>query len=233
MTQTNPPGWHPDPMGRHEYRYWDGSQWSDHVSDRGTTGVDPLIAGPPATEAAAAVPDDEPATDPTALPDRPVAAAVPAAAGPTPPAKVCPHCHASAATYAAICPTCGGRYAGRAKWPWVVVGLFVLMLAGLGACVAVVGTAADRVITELNREQARHAITVAQFDAVELGSSRARVISQLGRPPENIQEFLRRGVLDEAAVDSACMYYNRAGGSFGDRFQFCFENDRLISKNSY
>ncbi len=27
-------GWNPDPTGRHELRYWDGSTWTDHVSDR-------------------------------------------------------------------------------------------------------------------------------------------------------------------------------------------------------
>ena len=37
-----PAGWHPDPQGRHELRYWDGSKWSDHVSDAGVTGKDPV-----------------------------------------------------------------------------------------------------------------------------------------------------------------------------------------------
>ena len=36
------PGWQPDPSGRHEYRYWDGSTWTDDVSDAGMTAVDPL-----------------------------------------------------------------------------------------------------------------------------------------------------------------------------------------------
>ena len=35
-------GWHPDPSGRHQLRYWDGSIWTDHVSTEGTTGIDPL-----------------------------------------------------------------------------------------------------------------------------------------------------------------------------------------------
>lgn len=34
--------WHPDPGGRHELRYWDGSSWTDHVSDNGVTSLDPL-----------------------------------------------------------------------------------------------------------------------------------------------------------------------------------------------
>lgn len=36
------PGWQPDPTRRHEYRYWDGSQWTDDVSDGGVTSVDPV-----------------------------------------------------------------------------------------------------------------------------------------------------------------------------------------------
>lgn len=35
-------GWHADPLGRHEQRYWDGARWTAHVSDGGVLGVDPL-----------------------------------------------------------------------------------------------------------------------------------------------------------------------------------------------
>jgi Scramblase/Protein of unknown function (DUF2510) len=41
-----PPGWHPDPFGRHEYRWWDGGQWSDQVASHGRQAVDPPVAGP-------------------------------------------------------------------------------------------------------------------------------------------------------------------------------------------
>lgn len=40
-----PAGWFADPLHRHELRYWDGSSWTQHVSDAGTTSIDP-IAGP-------------------------------------------------------------------------------------------------------------------------------------------------------------------------------------------
>ncbi len=36
------PGWNPDPAGRHEYRYWDGTNWTDDVSDNGVTSTDSL-----------------------------------------------------------------------------------------------------------------------------------------------------------------------------------------------
>jgi hypothetical protein len=39
---TGPAGWFADPGRRHELRYWDGQQWTEHVSDRGTQGVDPV-----------------------------------------------------------------------------------------------------------------------------------------------------------------------------------------------
>lgn len=39
---TTPANWHPDPMGRHQLRYWDGNAWTDHVSDNGIQGTDPL-----------------------------------------------------------------------------------------------------------------------------------------------------------------------------------------------
>jgi hypothetical protein len=32
--------WYPDPSGAHELRYWDGTDWTPHVSDQGVTSVD-------------------------------------------------------------------------------------------------------------------------------------------------------------------------------------------------
>jgi uncharacterized protein YxjI len=39
--------WHPDPTGRHQLRYWDGSTWTSHVSDNGVAGTDPVAAATP------------------------------------------------------------------------------------------------------------------------------------------------------------------------------------------
>lgn len=41
MTDQHPPAWYPDPMGRHEFRYFDGAQWTEHVSNRGVAAIDP------------------------------------------------------------------------------------------------------------------------------------------------------------------------------------------------
>jgi uncharacterized protein YxjI len=38
------PNWYPDPMGRHEYRWFDGATWTDQVSSHGKQSVDPVAA---------------------------------------------------------------------------------------------------------------------------------------------------------------------------------------------
>jgi Protein of unknown function (DUF2510) len=41
---TTPAGWYPDPSGRFEMRYWDGSAWTEHVSRQGQQFTDPPVA---------------------------------------------------------------------------------------------------------------------------------------------------------------------------------------------
>ncbi|MCW2816374.1 MAG: hypothetical protein JWN84_3829 [Nocardioides sp.] len=52
--------WHPDPTGRHELRYWDGSRWTEHVSDRGVQSTSPMDAGQPAQQAQPSQPQAQP-----------------------------------------------------------------------------------------------------------------------------------------------------------------------------
>lgn len=40
-TAHPPADWHPDPFGRWQLRYWDGTRWTEHVSSGGTTSIDP------------------------------------------------------------------------------------------------------------------------------------------------------------------------------------------------
>ena len=42
MTQA-PPNWYPDPFGRHEMRYFDGANWTEHVSSHGRVSTDPPV----------------------------------------------------------------------------------------------------------------------------------------------------------------------------------------------
>ena len=39
---STPANWYPDPTQRHQHRYWNGTAWTDHVSDNGVTGSDPV-----------------------------------------------------------------------------------------------------------------------------------------------------------------------------------------------
>ena len=36
------PAWESDPTTRHEYRWWDGEEWTEHVADNGMQSLDPL-----------------------------------------------------------------------------------------------------------------------------------------------------------------------------------------------
>ncbi len=38
---AQPPDWHPDPYGRHEMRYFDGTRWTEHVASHGRQSIDP------------------------------------------------------------------------------------------------------------------------------------------------------------------------------------------------
>lgn len=63
--------WHPDPTGRHELRYWDGTQWSEHVSDGGVQSTSPLTPPEePTAEADATHRAETPAAEEAAT-DRP------------------------------------------------------------------------------------------------------------------------------------------------------------------
>ena len=40
-TRRRPAGWLPDPNGVHEWRYWNGREWSHYAADQGVTVEDP------------------------------------------------------------------------------------------------------------------------------------------------------------------------------------------------
>jgi Protein of unknown function (DUF2510) len=84
MTAPMSPGWYDDPTSRHDFRYWDGTEWTDSVADHGITAHDAATFSPPApvsqpTRAPAAAPAR--ATPPPS-PSTTVASAAPATAEP-------------------------------------------------------------------------------------------------------------------------------------------------------
>ena len=65
----NAAGWQPDPTGKHDHRYWDGTHWTDNVADAGVAATDPYEAPSPevaAAEAPATEPEVPAATEPIA-----------------------------------------------------------------------------------------------------------------------------------------------------------------------
>jgi len=92
MTDSTP-GWQPDPTGRHDHRYWDGSRWTDDVADAGVAATDPYDGpvGPGAQGAPEASPAEagtggEAAPPPadTTTPDAPAPGTEATVVGPTP-----------------------------------------------------------------------------------------------------------------------------------------------------
>jgi ribosomal protein L40E len=150
----------------------------------------------------------------------------------TAPQKVCPHCGAIAQTTAKKCPNCGKGYKKR-TWLKVLVALCVLGAVAIVGCAALIGSAANEVGKQLDAEQQAHAISRAKFNAIKLGMTEDKVIETAGKQPEDKQEFENAGVLDDEPQNSSCIYYNRAGGDFGDLFQFCFTSGKLDAKNAY
>jgi uncharacterized membrane protein YhaH (DUF805 family) len=63
-----PADWYPDPVGRHQYRFYDGAHWTDHVADDGRVQLDPLNPAPP-LEPTLLTPAD---VAPTPQPERPI-----------------------------------------------------------------------------------------------------------------------------------------------------------------
>jgi len=232
--------WRPDPSGRYEFRYWDGTKWTERVAgspppvqepSRGTVSV-------VAERAVAPTVQGEWRPDPsghhqfrywdgtrwtgyvsdqgqqaTELYDGTVATAGVSATSP--------------GVQGAAPPTVVVKKGHGCLWALLVVA--VLVVAG----VVLFGLAVNNAVESLNAEQAKHAITKTQFDAVQLGISHTALESQLGMPPEDTQEFVTKGVLSQQDLTSSCVYYNQAGQSFGSRFQFCFDGDSLRSKNAY
>lgn len=67
-----PAGWYTDPVRRFQYRFWNGTQWTNQVSNSGTSGTDPdalhpeVVVTPPAPGSQAPGPP-QPAAAPPAV----------------------------------------------------------------------------------------------------------------------------------------------------------------------
>lgn len=55
---SSPAGWHRDPSGKFDHRYWDGLRWTEHVSKGGQQMLDPVDAAEPAQASTVSEPDN-------------------------------------------------------------------------------------------------------------------------------------------------------------------------------
>jgi Protein of unknown function (DUF2510) len=136
-----------------------------------------------------------------------------------PPTKVCPSCAAQSKTFAAICPNCGRSYTRTSPWKIAAIcaAAFLLTVGGCGGCVLISAKLADE-------ERNSHAITPAEYRSLRLGTPRSTVEDRLGDPGFHDRGRGRR-----------CIYYYEKDTSLlnGDTYELCFENDRLVTKDSY
>lgn len=106
----------------------------------------------------------------------------------------------------------------------VALGVMVGGLLLVGGCVALIGAGVD----EADDEAEETAITKAQFEAVEVGSTEAEVRKELGGEDDRQQFGGKR-------AGESCLYYGQKGEGIAgtSSYQFCFEGGELRSKNAY
>lgn len=109
----------------------------------------------------------------------------------------------------------------------IALGIILASVLLIGGCVALLGGAANEVSKELDKDQAEHAITQEEFDALEKGQSLDAVIEKLGEPDDT-------QTTEAGRFKNTLIYYNVEGGEFGDMFQISFNGkEKLDGKSRY
>jgi hypothetical protein len=105
-----------------------------------------------------------------------------------------------------------------------MVGCSVLLRSGGGDDVDVAGDGAG------NGGDAA-TMTFAQFESVPLDQTPEQVEADFG-PPTPRQEVIDLGIITDDETTRDCIYYKADPPTFGEWFEFCFENNRLRNKTS-
>ena len=156
------------------------------------------------------------------------------------PTKVCPNCGVQSQTVEDKCPNCGKKFKAKKNHTArnVLLGLTLLFILVIAGCATLLGGAAKSVSDSLDADQARSAITPEKYQQVKIGKTRAQLDKFLAPAvPQDAQEFENEGVLGSDKISSSCVYYNKAGGEFGDIYQFCLDGTgptaKITSKSSF
>lgn len=161
--------WQPDPYGRHQYRWWDGSEWTDQVSDDGN-----VTSDPPDGAGAAATPGAEGGgTD-----GAPPAGDVPQEPAPTqvgwgaPDATTSMPAAGPAATSSTTTTTTEPKKSSSNVPAFILGGVLLLALIGAGAWLLLSGD---------DDERSREDLIAAVRDDLDLtGSEATCVVDELG-----------------------------------------------------
>lgn len=154
----------------------------------------------------------------------------------TAPTKVCPNCGAQAQTVDMKCPNCGKKY--KAKKSHTVRNVFFgIVLASIllvGGCLALVGGAANEVSKSLDADQKKSAITVAQWNEIKPGQSKAQVL-EIVKPAVPSDEQTTESSGEGFDYNSNCLYFNEAEADEFSiiAYQVCLSDDKVSTKSKF
>jgi hypothetical protein len=74
-------------------------------------------------------------------------------------------------------------------------------------------------------------MTFDQFQEIPLDSTPAQIQEEYGAPTPR-EEVVNLGIIPDDATTQDCIYYKADPPTFGEWFEFCFENDLLRNKTS-
>ena len=120
---STPAGWYPDPTNRHQNRWFDGNDWTDHVADGQAVSTDPVQGGPDRRVHPA---------DPAATPDPAATSVSPAASGPPPGAPGGPQPGGTSPLGEYTGPPSGSANGGKGKTVLIVGAVLVLIAVAVG-----------------------------------------------------------------------------------------------------
>lgn len=93
----------------------------------------------------------------------------------------------------------------------VVLGVLIGGLLLIGGCVALIAGGANEAAKEIDKEQAKNAITNNQARGIERGTTRGEVESKFGKPADG-----------GGAGSDTCIFYNAKDAGVLRQWQFCF-----------
>ena len=74
-------------------------------------------------------------------------------------------------------------------------------------------------------------LSSGQLRAVQIGTSRAQVERRFGKGADAL-DAIDTGIAVEP-MDASCIYYRARQDSFNDVAQFCFRDDKLVSRHAF